>query len=192
MMCGVVFLTLLTAKVFLDPFRSASVCGNCAEVKHTTEWKIPFTDTTFWTLERVSDSTLSLVVKKDRLAPTASHRWLFISGSGNGVMCALGLGERVLPHVNNKYIADFLDCAANHGEKHFAQAWLRLILDPATAEDAWSALLLANFPTGGVSTRAKFVEWWNPQIVNVGIFLKHPVPALDDPTGAATKPASHE
>lgn len=178
---------LFAIKALNSDFRSYSICGDCGEFQHTTEWRIPFVDKTYWTTQSTSDSPLSIVVKRYGLVPSHSHHWLFVEGYGTDRSYAIGNGANLLGSVNAKYVADFLDCACKCDEKYFAQAWLKLTLDPATSNEARHAI--PEIPKGGLSDRIAFEKWWHDNAEFSSQILGQPVPHLDRDIYLAIQPA---
>ena len=153
---------------------------------HTTEWRNPFTDAIFWTSEYTSDTALSMVIKRDGLVPIQNHRWLFGQGGSKG-SCALGSGAALIEPVQNANAASFIDCAAKCGEKAFAQAWLKLLLNPTTSNTARIAIPeLSNIKP---ISQLQFDQWWATQINLSSQVLGSPPPQLTK-SRTATFPAT--
>src|SRR5689334_4320234 len=89
--------------------RNTSICAICGEMRHGVAWQIPFTEVSYWRSASTTETALSRVVSKHGLCPHASHDWLFASGGGNGVMCAIGGGRHLLTAVSSAEVAVFVD-----------------------------------------------------------------------------------
>jgi RNA polymerase subunit RPABC4/transcription elongation factor Spt4 len=172
-----VLIGLFLMKLSRSAFKSTSICGDCGELQYTTEWQIPFTSIVYRTSQSYSDSALSIVVKRNGLAPSQAHHWLYVGGT-DGSSYATGDGSHVLCNIQAAYVADFLDCACKCGEKQFAQAWLKLILDPTSTKANEAHCAIPEIPKGGLSNQKEFDGWWNAQAQFSSQFVGQSVPHL--------------
>src|SRR5438309_425937 len=100
---GAAFLILISAAFAFWPFRFYydSVCSQCGAAKWTTEWQLPYSQTSLYSHSSVQETALSSYLARSGYIGTHSHRWLFGHGGGNGVRCALGDGDSIRQSVTS-------------------------------------------------------------------------------------------
>lgn len=83
-----VLLMLALAAVPLGPFtfHSRSVCDRCGVVRQTAQKQLPFTRVTWLRSDREEPSEVSRVLDRLGAVPPHAHRWVFVQGSGNGIL----------------------------------------------------------------------------------------------------------
>ena len=129
------YLTLGACLGQFDPFSSSSVCRHCGSMRHSTKYYFPFTSTVVWESHSSVSTPVSEVLMGRGLVPRHEHGWLFCSGGGNGVTCAIGSGRHIRSTVNRSEVADLLAFMAAHDLTNELNTVRLAIFDP---QMSWS------------------------------------------------------
>jgi len=127
-------LSILIGAVLLDfvrPafFTSESFCRTCAAERLSRDilW-IP--------VHRVRATTLSAFLERSGVLEDHQHQWLFASGRGGWVMCALGRGQYLQLVANDAEVVEFLEALLEFHGKDAVRDHVRYLFDPETADSA--------------------------------------------------------
>lgn len=145
--------------VIAYPFRYSSVCDRCGELRHTTEWMLPFSDLTLGSHSAQSNSVLARTLSTNGIVQPHTHHWLFASGGGHGVRCAIGPGRHIMGVVNSEEFASVVIRIHTHGLTGISDRILRGALDPNTSRAfAVLALGVPREPTTVAAIQSWFTE----------------------------------
>ena len=147
----------LVASALFGAFRFTSVCSRCGAIQDTTEWQIPLTSFTLFSHASDRPSPVSTVLKSSGLVAAHEHQWLFCSGGGNGVTCALGDGRHIRPAVESSGVATAIEASQQFGESQFRDRLLRDLFDPKTSEAVRG--LGMSVPANGFPDASAFRDW---------------------------------
>jgi hypothetical protein len=180
------FLGLLVIAVW-GRFNYISICKNCGTVQNSTDWQIPLTEITYWHSRSELETPLSKAISLNGLSVPHVHDWMFAHGSGNGAMCALGLGGHIASAAYSPQAAIFLDAVTKWQGKAKAERWLQLLLDPKRSDEALSSILLLDTPMDGFADQPHFEKWWREHQDQVASALDPVAVTSEEPT---TRPAA--
>ncbi|MBL9168524.1 MAG: hypothetical protein JNN07_12345 [Verrucomicrobiales bacterium] len=145
--------------VIAYPFRYSSVCDRCGEVRHTTEWMLPFSDFTLLSHSAQSNSVLAHTLSANGIIQPHPHHWLFSAGGGHGVRCAIGPGRHIMGVVNSEEFASVVVRIHAYGLIGISDRILRGALDPSTSRTfSMLALGVPKEPTTVVAVESWFTE----------------------------------
>jgi hypothetical protein len=152
--------TIIVGTVALfSTFSSISVCGVCGCTCQRTELQIPFTFVTYWRFERAFESPLSEQVNRLKLAPLHKHDWIFIHGSGNGIMCALGSGGEIHTSARSPEVAAFIADTHRYRDADEARRWLAIALREREASALNNWLFMGASPYTGFESAEDYENW---------------------------------
>jgi hypothetical protein len=152
-----VLLVLAGIAAVFGAFRSSSVCTMCGLVRQTFEWQVPFTQVTVASRSTESETPVSAVLLGAGIVPAHEHRWLFLSGSGNGVMCVIGSGRHIVPAVRSQEVAAVLAASQQYGVVECRDRLLEALFDLRATRAASD--LCASAPPGGFKDASEFRAW---------------------------------
>jgi hypothetical protein len=116
-------------------FNQTEVCTHCGEIRHTRRvlW-MPFSKTLATPLSSYQQS----------LGESAAqpHQWMFASGSGGPIRCALGSGRELHRSIRSPEIVQALKSIRQHRGDVVAKQWTARLLDPKTSANAHLALFM--------------------------------------------------
>jgi hypothetical protein len=101
------------------PFRFSSVCERCGAIRYTTEWQFPGTRWTVLARSTESETPVSRTLVTNGIVTAHDHPWIFASGGGNGVKCALGRASQVQSSVESDDVARIIEALHKAGEHPF-------------------------------------------------------------------------
>jgi hypothetical protein len=163
---------LLAFAVLLGHFCSTEIFTTCGEMHDITEYQIPLTNFTYFTTRRTSPTPFSIAVARAGLvSPNHTHQWLYASGGGNGVICAIGDGRHLYNAVISPEVATFLQATATYRGRAAAQSWTKALLDPKRSDDATSGIRSSGMPTSGFPDKAAYDNWLLTQSVPLDDWL---------------------
>ena len=110
-------------------FNYFSVCSQCATIQNTKDLQLPLIGVTYSTSHTIKTTPLSELLAKNKLIKEHQHQWIFASGSGNGVVCAIGSGRYLNQHAHSPMILSFLSHWLQR-DKAKAKLWTKVILHP--------------------------------------------------------------
>lgn len=148
---------LLVGSAFFGEFGFSSVCTRCGAIRDTTEWQIPLTRIPMFRTSSERQTPVSTELLRSSVVAKHDHQWLFSSGAGNGVTCAIGEGRHIRPVVQSDGVASILDASQRFGEVQFRDRLVRLMFDPKTSEAVRGLGLSA--PTNGFTDSTEFRSW---------------------------------
>lgn len=123
----------LTFTLMAGPFRYLSVCDRCGASRLTADWQLPLTSFTVFSRSTEKESPLSRVLLTNGIVAAHSHHWLFASGGGNGVRCAIGQGSHIRPAAESEEFAATVLALHKRQQIAFRDRILRGALDPDTS-----------------------------------------------------------
>jgi hypothetical protein len=131
---------LIALMIFLDPFRSCSVCDRCGLLLFTTNWQLPLTEFNVFSYSSEIETPLSQVLSKNGLVQSHPHHWIFSNGGGNGVQCAIGTGRYLRPAAQSQEFAALIQTLHEHGQDALLERVLKKTFDPRTSTSmrTWS------------------------------------------------------
>ncbi len=124
----------VTAILIAGPFGYHSVCDQCGLSRQTVNWQLPFTECTFFTRSTESETPLSTLLLTNGIVPVHSHHWLFATGAGNGVRCAIGPGRHIRSTIESKEFATLILVLHQRGQAAFRDRILRVAFDPRSSD----------------------------------------------------------
>ena len=130
---GVIVLLLAGSSIF-GAFGSSSVCNRCGKIRDTRRWEIPLTRVALFSTSSEHETPVSMELVRSGTISEHEHEWLFSSGGGNGVTCALGEGRHIRPAVQSEGVASILATSRRFGEVQFRDRLVKLMFKPKTAE----------------------------------------------------------
>jgi hypothetical protein len=159
--------------IWFGRFDSLEICTTCGQMQYLSEFQIPLTRLTYFTTRRPSATPFSIALNRAKIVNTThTHQWLFASGGGNGILCAIGDGRHLLTAVTSPDVATFLQATATYRGQPAAQAWINTLLDPKQSFEASSAIQCATVPTAGFPTKAAYDRWLQAQPVQLETWHK--------------------
>lgn len=151
---------LVVISIFLwGAFTYESICTTCGAEESATDWQIPFTTITCWHSSSVHPTPLSTYLNSHSLTPPHTHTFLFATGAGNGVMCALGKGHYITRAATSKQLPDFLDLVRRTDGGVGADVWTKRLLDPNESDKA--TMLIQLFNPSPATTLQQYQQWKN-------------------------------
>ncbi len=153
-----VVLVLLACSALFGKFRSSYVCRKCGALARDTEWQTPFMAVALYRSDKTVEATpLSVTLSSIGLiAKDHAHDWWFISGSENGILCALGGGGKTAIAARMEETSRLIRAAHDSGETKFRDRLVRCIFQRATAMEVWNVALMWDEAMRGGSG---FSEW---------------------------------
>jgi hypothetical protein len=167
----IVLVAALALAAFFGAFGYSSICTNCGAIEHTTEWQLPFTQLTVWRSHSIEATPLSRVVDHRQLALASGHAWIFASGGGNGVTCAIGPGRHIYSAVLSPEVATFIDAMSQYRGTTETRRWLASVLDPNHSMTVEGQIRFARIPPAGFTGQAQFDAWWRNHHDHLGTLL---------------------
>ena len=160
---GIGTLLVLAATFAIWPFRfsSYSVCSQCGAIQHKTEWQLPQIPGTFFTASAITQTVLSDYLTSSGDAGVHSHQWLFGHGGGNGIRCALGVGDVIRATVSAPEVPRLLAWNREFGHQTKSADLLRFTLDPEMSRTV--LLLAAAVSTNGFANAETYRVWFEEQ-----------------------------
>lgn len=131
------------------------VCGDCGVMRQSSARQLPMVPISFWTRHYESSTPLSQQVSP--VVGTHTHRWSFVHGSGNGVLCAIGEGRHVASMTRNVDVLTFLQETQRYRSQNEFRGWLNIVLSEQHARSMRGWLLL-DPPKSGL-TREEYEAW---------------------------------
>jgi len=115
-------------------FGGREVCTTCGRIMTTSRifW-IPSSRIEATELSRFYDSYKGHEADHN-------HTWLFASGGGGSILCAIGRGRHLYSAVKNEKSRVALELIAKNGKGDSVDRWLGRLLDPVTSQAAYLAL----------------------------------------------------
>lgn len=164
-----------------------SVCSQCGIEKNTHEKQIPYTHITYAYFQHIEDTPLSKLITKHQLADQHEHQWLFGSGRGNSILCAIGNGRNSYRNACDPMVLSFMDHLAKLN-KNKAKKWIKIILHPKIADEMH--LILTDFPVEKEITDEEFCNWWQQTLCEEDSLLEYTLLYLPEELKNLTKEAS--
>ncbi len=152
-------LFLLGIASYNDPFCSSYVCFRCGAARQKTSWQVPRTSLTLFAHSTERQTPVSRSLTTNGIVSPHPHQWVFATGGGNGVRCALGVGREVRATVESASLAQLIESLQRYGEQWYRDKVLTNLFDTATTR----ALAFLQFPTSGVSDAAELRGWLRAQ-----------------------------
>jgi len=152
--CGVL---LLAGSAWFGTFGFSSVCTHCGAMRYAKERQIPLTRITLFRTSSEHQTPVSVELFRSGAVSKHEHQWMFSSGTGNGVRCAIGQGRHIRPDVQSEAVASILNASHRFGEVQFRDRFVQLIFDPKTSESVYHLGFLA--PTNDFTDAAEFRAW---------------------------------
>jgi hypothetical protein len=135
-------------------FSSVSVCSVCGAERYSTDWLWVFP------VQRVKQTPLSDYVRREGIQTSHEHKWLFGSGGGAGVKCAIGDGRHLFRIIRDADFQSFLAAVEKYRGVQEAKVWLSIGLDPKRVND----VSICFHPDGdAVKDQAGFDRWFKGQ-----------------------------
>ena len=165
---GFTVLFLLAYVLFDGPFGYSSICTQCGMRRFSRDWFVPFTPIKLGTIHSESETPLSTVLHEKQIVPAQTHQWLFIQGSGHGIMCAIGNGSR-LSNATNEDAASTIALLHDRGQIAFRDRLLAGLLNPDTCGLYRSATYIPPLET---FTDAELRRWMEKQSQEIDDLLR--------------------
>jgi len=154
--------------VWSSRFHYVSICPICGKIESTVNWQLPFTDTTYWTNNKVVDTPLSYALASSGQVNPHQHDWHFVTGSGNRIRCALGDGGRLWTISSSAPTASFIKATYKFGSSQKIEVVSTCLHDLKHADNL---RFFAGFPVNAENDRAAYMKWIN-QNDNLWDFIK--------------------
>lgn len=148
---------LLSGSALFGAFGFSSVCTRCGAIRDSTEWQIPLTRITIFRTSSEHQTPVSTELLRSGVVSNHEHQWLFSSGGGNGVICAIGEGRHIIPVVESSGVAAILAAGQRFGEVQFRDRLVRFIFDSKTSEAV--RVLGLSAPTNGFTDATEYHAW---------------------------------
>ncbi len=129
---GIALVVALGAALF-GAFRFSSVCGHCGLLRQTTRWQVPCVELTLWETHAVSRNDFSDFAGRHGRTADQPHQWLFATGGGNCITCAIGAGRYLWPTIHHSDTRRLLELCFQVDEKlaglllDAKRGWQRLV-----------------------------------------------------------------
>jgi hypothetical protein len=157
---------LLAFAIWFGQFESSEICTTCGQMQDVTEFQLPFTSFTYFTTRRQTATPFSIAMNRAGLVPSNhKHQWLYATGGGNGVKCAIGEGRHLLTAVTSPEVATFLQATATYQGRAATRTWTTALLDPTKSDNAATAIRCAHVPPAGFATKAAYDSWLQSQLL---------------------------
>ena len=138
-------------------FSYGSVCGKCGALQSASEFRIgPMRIPVIWQ-QTTTETLSSRGLEKMGLGCGRQHVWLFASGGGAGVKCAIGPGRHIWWVSDSQELLEFLRCCRQFQETGTAASMLAAALSPKSSWDA--RCLMKTFPKSGFARKEDFRSW---------------------------------
>lgn len=116
-------------------FGGTEVCTTCGRMNATSR--------TFWIpTSKIKDTEISQFYDGYKGDDHHSHTWLFASGGGGAITCAIGRGRHLYSAVSRAEVRHALQLIRANEDDAQVDLWLGRLLDPKLSRDAWSALTI--------------------------------------------------
>ena len=100
---------------------------------------------------------MSLTLTTNGIVTTHTHQWIFASGGGNGITCALGQASQVQFTVESSHVAHIIEVLHNGGELDFRDRVLTNLFDRSTTK---FVRMLPEFESADRSLTALEIHQW--------------------------------
>lgn len=152
---------ILVLSAIAGRFGSTSVCDRCGAIRETTEWQVPFTRKTLFRHDSVRASAVSAVLTDRGVVPAHQHHWRFGQGSGNGIGCTIGPGDRIGFVAESEDVAALFVAVERFGDLELRDRLFRAVFDEYACVAVWA--LGRSMPAGGVADADAFRAWFARQ-----------------------------
>lgn len=154
-------------------FTSTSVCDRCGVRLNAWRYQIPLTSITYRKGEAVVPTPMSSVLAAKGIITNCSHHFLFCTGSGNGVKCAIGQGRHILPTTLSTNIANLIGNLADYSGQTGAWAFAtNLLQSGSSTKRSVEKIFTRDFPDSGFKDEGRFRSWWadkQQDLANLGM-----------------------
>lgn len=157
-----IFLLAFVAGYFIDTFAYSSVCTRCGAIQTNSEWKIPSLRKTLELHSSESQTPVSTALSRMGAISDHEHQWLFCSGGGGDILCAIGAGRHIA--VRSEEVASLLESIHQFGDKQFRDLIISLLFDPKTSGLVRSFSL--SIPAGGFANMNEYRVWLEEHTVD--------------------------
>ncbi len=126
------------------------------------ELQIPFSRVTLFTFRQKEETAFSRTASQ-RIRPNCRHDFLFGSGGGNGVTCAIGPGSNLYSIIDREKWAALLANLSDYVDQTTATEYLRRALDESGLGFSFYAMMpgSTHFPDVGFTNATSFNTWWS-------------------------------
>ena len=156
-------------------FTSTSVCDRCGVRLNAWQYQIPLTSIAYRKGESVVPTPMSSRLAAKGIVTNCSHHFLFCTGSGNGVKCAIGQGRHILPTTLSANIATLIENLADYAGQTAARTFATNLLQaPSANQGRLEVFLFRNYPDYGFTNEGRFRSWWadtQQDLANLGMPL---------------------
>ncbi len=154
-------------------FTSTSVCDRCGIRLNAWEFQIPLTSITYRKGESVVPTPMSSMLASKGIITNCSHHFLFCTGSGNGVKCAIGQGRHILPTTLSANIANLIGNLADYSGQTAARTFAtNLLQSGSSTKSSLEKIFTRDFPDSGFRDEGRFRSWWadrQQDLANLGM-----------------------
>jgi hypothetical protein len=165
---GIAGVTVLAGFALLTfqagPYRYSSICRTCGAISRTTQWQIPRAvalgaEISIFSRSSVSQTPVSLSLSTNGIIGHHTHQWVFATGSGNGVRCALGSAHNVRSTVESAEVGQLIAVLEHCGERELRDRVLTNVFDDTTT----IAVRRLRPPKGEFANAKEAHEWLTEQ-----------------------------
>ena len=131
---------VLVACVWPGRFGYSSVCSLCGLESRNTEIHFGLFETRFAPTQQLETNAMAAVLLNRPELLNHQHTWVFATGGGAGVKCAIGHGRHLWQAVHSTTVATFLEVLGSAKETNSLWRWRDRLLDPKQSRTAVSAI----------------------------------------------------
>lgn len=149
---------VLIGSALFGKFNASYVCRKCGAIAREEERQIPLVFVPLYRSGKSVEATpLSRVLGSTGIAPAGhAHDWWLISGSGNGILCALGGGGHTARVARQLEVARLIEAAHRYGYNDFRDRLLRAVF---SGRAALAVSVVAPYEEDRFPNRAAFAAW---------------------------------
>lgn len=138
-------------------FQSYSICFDCAQIRDSIAWEIPFVHRKLFETVETNSTRLAEIIETNELVGQHEHDWKFVFGSGNGSPMVFGISQSISSAMISTGTGNFLEALIRHGEPQEAREWLAGLRDAKQAE--WSRCIAERLGGRTFATAEDFRSW---------------------------------
>ena len=159
--CLIALFIVVGIVVGFAKFTSTSVCDRCGARLRAWQYQLPLTSITFREGTTVVPTPMSSVLAAKGIITNCSHHFVFCTGSGNGVKCAIGPGRHILPTALSTNMAALIGNLARYSGQTTARTFATILLQtPPASQGTLETIFSRDFPDAGFKSEGHFRSWW--------------------------------
>lgn len=142
-------------------YRYWMICDKCAMIQSRAEWHLPLTELFLYRHSQEKPTPVSRILLQDGIVAGHEHHWVFGTGGGNGIKCAIGLGRHIFPAAESEGVAAIIDASHRYGAHEFRDRVVGALLDPQRSDTVSSLQMIV--PKGGFPNAEAFKGWMDKE-----------------------------